>query len=711
MTYRSSILVALILGVVAFQTMKPAPKFDEKEAMILSGVMQFVKQLHFDPKPVDDNFSKQVFKTYLERLDPNKRLLLQSDVDQLKKFELEIDDQVNANTLDFFDISYNLIVERSAKMEAYFQNAIAQTPNLYTDDFIELDSDKKTYAKTPEELQKRWNEQINYEIISRVSYDLKAQSAEDFDGEKKTIDQLKEKAIKDIKEAYKNWFKRMNKLKRSDRFETFISSVSNYFDPHTDYFSPKDKQDFDINMGGRLQGIGARLQQDGDHVKISSLVPGGPAAKEKSLEVNDIILKVTQESGESTDITGMFLDEVVQLVRGEKGTKVKLTVKKKDGNTKDITIIRDDVIIDETFARSVIMDIPGLLDNVGYIYLPKFYSTFDNEGGNSCAADIKKELEKLKENNVNGIILDLRNNSGGSLNDVVTMTGYFIEDGPIVQVKSRDASPYVHRDRDKTVQYDGPLIVMVNKYSASASEIIAAALQDYGRAIIVGGESTFGKGSVQRFFSLDQAFRGYDNLKPLGDVKMTVQKFYRVNGGSTQLKGVVPDIIFPDQLKYIKTGETEYDNGMAWTEIAPQRYNQAVVKLENLAIIKANSTERTKNIPFFTLAEDQAIRLKKSQDESNYPLNVDKFTKMLQDRSKAAEAFDKAIEKDIPNLMVKNMKVDEMAMKSDTSKIARNEDWIKSLKKDAYIFETLHIMHDMIATEKSFAQIAQKLKN
>ena len=404
-----------------------------------------------------------------------------------------------------------------------------------------------------------WKDFLTYEVITRL--DRKIDEQETSKEAKKTEAQLLEDVRKDIKKTFGDWFNRLKKLRRSDRFETYVGSICNYFDPHTDFFNPKEKQDFDINMGGKLEGIGARLQQDGDNIKVSDIVTGGPAWKGKELEANDIILSAAQEGKEAVDLTGMRVDDAVTHIRGKKGTKVTLTVKKQDGTVKQITITRDEVILDESFARSVIFDMPGVINNIGYIKLPKFYSSFEKEDGNSCAVDVAREIEKLKANNVNGIILDLRNNTGGSLNDVVDMSGLFIEEGPIVQVKSRQARPYVHQDRDERVQYAGPLIIMVNNMSASASEIIAAAMQDYGRAVIVGSASTFGKGSVQRFFDLDKAVSGSDELKPLGEIKMSVQKFYRVNGGSTQLKGVIPDVVLPDNYMYIEVGEKEYENG------------------------------------------------------------------------------------------------------------------------------------------------------
>lgn len=671
-------------------------------------MLQYVENVHYAPKPIDDELSKFVFKTYLERVDAGKRYFTQSDIDQLKMYETSIDDEINSRTFDFFNQSLTILDKRMALGEQYYNEIIEQPFELDQNRKIELDEEKKPYARDEAELKKYWKDFLTYEVITRLDRKLDEQA--DSKEAKKTEAQLLEEVRKDIKKTFGDWFGRLKKLRRSDRFETYVGSIANYFDPHTDFFNPKEKQDFDINMGGKLEGIGARLQQDGDYIKVSDIVTGGPAWKGKELEANDIILSAAQEGKEAVDITGMRVDDAVTHIRGKKGTKVTLTVKKQDGTIKQITITRDEVILDESFARAVIFDMPGVINNIGYIKLPKFYSSFENEKGNSCAADVAKEIEKLKANNVNGIILDLRNNTGGSLNDVVEMSGFFIEEGPIVQVKSRQARPYVHQDRDERVQYAGPLIIMVNSMSASASEIIAAAMQDYGRAVIVGSASTFGKGSVQRFFDLDKAVSGSDELKPLGEVKMSVQKFYRVNGGSTQLKGVIPDVILPDNYMYIEVGEKEYENAMTWTEIEPQPYSQHVVKIENLASIVEKSRKRVSGDERFKSVQENAKRLKKNRDESVVSLSLKDYRSQMDALEKESKKYDELFKGDLKGFSVKNLPQDMDGLAADESKKARNDDWFKEMKKDFYLTETMQVMKDMITGEKSFGYLVDKIK-
>jgi carboxyl-terminal processing protease len=386
-----------------------------------------------------------------------------------------------------------------------------------------------------------------------------------------------------------------------------------------------------------------------------------------------------------------------------------LTIKKKDNSVVDVAIERDEVQLEDGKAKSVLINIPNKVQNIGYIHLPKFYSSFESDGGNSCATDVADEIKKLKAQNVNGIILDLRNNSGGSLNDVVDMSGFFIESGPIVQVKGREDRPMLHQDKDKSVLYDGPLVIMVNQYSASASEIIAAAMQDYNRAIIVGSNSTFGKGTVQRFYDLDRVSNGYEEYKPLGNVKITMQKFYRVNGGSTQLKGVVPDVILPDIYHYIETGEKEYDNPLTWTEIEATKFGQSVVLLENKNKIIENSKQRLAKNNDFNLILDRALKLKKERDESKYPLKLNSYRAMIDKRKEDGKKYENIMKNDIANLEISNLSVDLPKINVDESNKAKNDEFIKDLKKDIYLEETMFIIRDMISLEKSFVALQDKI--
>ena len=343
-----------------------------------------------------------------------------------------------------------------------------------------------------------------------------------------------------------------DRLKRKfddeDSFNAYVNTITETMDPHTTFFPPVEKRYFDEQMSGRFFGIGASLREEDGNIKIATLLTGSPAWKSGEITAGDFIIKVAQGKEEPVDITGFIVEDAVKLIRGKKGTEVRLQIRKSDGVIKTVTLVRDEIVQDETFAKSAVINTPK--GKIGFIYLPEFYADFDNPKGARCSDDVRKEVIRLKEQKVDGIIIDLRNNGGGSLYDVVQMVGFFIEDGPIVQVKDRDGKPQVYRDRDKTVLYDGPLGVMVNEFSASASEIFAAAIQDYNRGIIIGSTTTYGKGTVQRNIGLDKTLGILEPNSELGTIKLTLQKFYRINGGSTQLRGVSSDIALPDVLEY-----------------------------------------------------------------------------------------------------------------------------------------------------------------
>ncbi len=683
-----------------------------KERLILNAVLNYLDALHLSPLTLNDDFSVKVFDSYLDMIDPGKRYLIQTEIDELSRYRYDLDDQISNRSFVFFDASEKLIDNAVTRAKSIFNEIIESDLEEVSSYTIQMDSDKRDYPKNEEELALFWKKIIKYDFNGRLDSKIENQNSKieesNANSEKnelqiKTEEELKEEVIKDIKKSYKNWFDNIDKGRRSDKFERYMNAITHLYDPHSDYLNPKSKDDFDIQMGGKLEGIGARLSTDNEMTRVVSIVPGGPAWKGKDLEVDDLISSVTQKGEDAVNVVGMRLDDVVQLIRGDKGTTVILTVRKADGTIRDIEIERDEVIIDEAFARSLILDIPGEMENIGYIRLPKFYSTFEKDDGNSCAKDVKIEIEKLKDKNVNGIILDLRSNGGGSLKDVIDMTGLFIKDGPVVQVKPRNKEAYVYDDEDSEVHYTGPLVVMVNQFSASASEILAAALQDYQRAIIVGSNSTFGKGTVQRFIDLDRAYREYDEIKPLGNLKITMQKFYRINGGSTQLKGVIPDIILPDNYHFIETGEKDYKNALEWSEISAVEYSQDVFPLTEVSSIVMNSENRVKDNPSFQLILENAQRLKRNQEKSEYPLDFAAFDQMKEDRRKEAEKYDNIFKEDVENFVVKNLDVDLEYIKVDESRIARNDDWIDGVKKDIYLEEVMHILKDMQKSKKDLA--------
>lgn len=701
MKYRGPIFLSVLL-VAILAAYLPYPTLDDgnKEAVLMQAVMKGFERMHYSPKTIDDDFSRSFFDLYLERIDAGKRLLTQADIDRLRPYETQIDDQAKASQFEFFNLSVELVEASLAKTQGYYRELLAQ-PFVYTaQEAIELDRDKRDYANSDAELKEYWRKYLKYEVLERVVDKLeeqeKATEEEDEEVEIKTVEELEKEARQKVLETFDDWYDRMNKLKREDRLSVYLNTFTSAFDPHSEYYKPIDKENFNIRFSGRLEGIGARLQLDGEYTKVSNIIVGGPAWKQQELEEDDLIMKVKQEEEEDpVDITGMVLNDVVQLIRGKKGTKVTLTVKKVDGSTKDIVIERDIVIIEEQFAKSLLLEGPGENETIGLINLPSFYADFQNSNGRFSAKDVAAEIEKLKAENVDGIIIDLRNNGGGSLRDVVKMSGLFINKGPIVQVKSRGRAAEVLKDSDPRVQYDGPLVIMVNSYSASASEILAAALQDYGRAVIVGSSSTFGKGTVQRFIDLDRTISGNNEVKPLGEIKLTTQKFYRVDGGSTQLKGVEPDIVLPDSYHYIKTGERDRENAMKWTEISPVDYSQDVADLSSLPEITQRSNLRVMENATFKQILGNAKRLERQRAQTVYPLSTADYREFVDARQAAADQYKDLFDAQV-NTNVRNLAVDLPALEADESKQARNEKWVESVGKDVYLQETLHIMHDLI---------------
>ena len=666
----------------------------DKEAAIDQILMQSIKNVHYFPMEVDNNFSEKVFKLYLQRLDYSKKFLIQSDVDELQKYNHSIDEDVNAGTFVFFDKSFDIINKRVDEAKAYYTDILSKPFDFNTDEKVQLDAEKLSFAKDKDALKEEWRKSLKYQTLARM---LEMMDAQDKAKEKsdtvkiKTREELEVDARKKILKNNDDYFKRIKEFDRDDRIETYFNAITGIYDPHTEFFAPKAKANFDISMSGQVEGIGAQLQEKDGYIKVSSIVPGSPSYKQGQLKPGDVILKVAQHGEDPVDVVDMKMDDAVQLIRGKKGTEVRLTVKKPDASVIVIPLIRDIVVMEDSYVQSVILKGKK---NIGYIKLPSFYADFNGKGGRSCSIDMKKELQKLNDEKVDGIIVDLRYNPGGSLQDVVDMTGLFIDTGAVVQVKQREGKAQVLRDRVKGVVYDGPLTIMINSNSASAAEIMAAAIQDYHRGVIVGtSPASFGKGTVQRFYDLDDYVPpAYASVKPLGSVKITTQKFYRINGGATQLKGVIPDITLPDPYYLLDQGEKEQDYPMAWDEIAPAGY-VPVKPAYSIEKLKANSEERVKNSPGFAILSEAAKRLKKQKDDTMVSLNFDKYVAEQKEFRAESKKMDD-LDKEITGTDVVALKADAFP-ESDTVKVNKNKEWFKSLKKDLYLNETISIMNEM----------------
>jgi carboxyl-terminal processing protease len=612
----------------------------------------------------------------------------------MAKYKTKVDDQIQNETFELFDLSVELISRRIAEKESWYQEALAKPFDYKVDEQYETDAKKTEFAKTETELKNKWRQYLQYQTVARLNELMEAQekikAKKDTNAVVRPFDSLEVEARSKVLKTMNDYFKRLKKVNKKDRYASYVNTITAMYDPHTEFFAPRDKKKFDQTLSGQLEGIGARLQQKDEYLKITDLIVGGPAYKQGELKAEDFILKVAQGAGEPVDIKGMDIDDAIELIKGKKGTEVRLTVKKPDGSIKIITIIRDVVEMDETFAHSAI--IQNGKSKTGYIKLPSFYSDFTRTGAHHCSQDIKKEIAKLKAENVSGIVLDLRDNGGGSLSEVVDMAGLFIKDGPIVQERRKDGKIEIDSDRNSDIAYDGPFVVMVNRNSASASEIMAAAMQDYKRAIILGSQS-FGKGSVQSFLELDNyVLPQLDTMKPLGSLKVTMKKFYRVNGGATQLKGVIPDINLPDPYAYIETGEKELDNPMPWDEIEKAQYEP--LKGINYEKLKKLSAERVKKSKEFNLVEQEAKEVKSKKDDSKYSINLEKFVAEAKKYKEENKKYDE-LKNDIKGVDVELLTMDVQRLSVDTTKLNREKKWALNLKKDIYLYEATNVISDM----------------
>lgn len=684
---------AIVVGVIILSSFTLFKYVFDKNDVIFELLFGSLNQNHYAPLKLDDAFSEKVFELYIKRLDYNKKFLLQSDVDELAKSRRDIDDQLLNQRHDFYAKSIEVYNKRLKEKENWSKEILSKTIDFTVDEEYETDYEKTVYSKSEADLKNEWRKMIKYQVILRLDEMLdkqdKAIEKKDSTYKIKSFDSLEVEARRKTLKANEDWFKRLNKITPRERFSTFANAITGVYDPHTEYFAPKEKKKFDQIMSGQFEGIGARLQSKDGALMVDEVIVGSPSYKQGELKKGDQIIKVGEGTKEPVDITNMDIDEAIEHIKGKKGTEVRLTVKKTDNTIKVIPIIRDVIEIEETFAKSAVLENKN---KIGYIYLPSFYTDFTRTGARGCSNDMRKEIEKLKKQNVKGIIIDLRDNGGGSLQEVVMMAGLFFPKGPVVQVQGKNNMRNVMEDRSPDVVWDGPLTIMVNHNSASASEILAAAIQDYKRGVIIGTQS-FGKGTVQSFVDLDNfLLPQFDTIKPVGQVKITQQKFYRINGGATQLKGVVPDVLLPDPYEFIDLGEKEMDNPMPWDEIPKADYVE--FKNINYSSIIKNSQARVKKSSQFNLIESQAKEVKSKRDDTKYSLNLEKFRteqKQLREQNKKYEE----LRKEIKGFSGQLLSDDVTKFGSDTTRLNRENKWVKNVTKDIYIYEATNVINDI----------------
>lgn len=684
------IISGIISLVIYFEISNVNFSSDEpnKDRLLVDLVSYVLDKLHYDPQIINDDFSIKVYDDFIDAVDSQKRFLLKSDLELFSQFKLSIDDQINSSDIAFFNIVYETLKTRIDEVEGFYSEILEVPFSFQIDEEINLDYENLEYASNTAELKKTWRKRLKLSALDGYA------SKKEIKDNKKAISEveIEKESRTAILENLKDFFQFNSELERSDWFSIYLNSIVTQFDPHTSYLAPEAKEAFDQNISGKFQGIGARLFKRNQQVEISEIIIGGPVWRDNLLNVGDIIIAVAQSADEEpTEISLMKLNDATDLIKGEKGTNVFLTVKRVDGGVEQIQITRDIVELEETYAKSsIIKDDSNVY---GLINLPRFYVDFDDYGERNAASDIKKEILELKNKDINGLILDLRNNGGGSLKTVVDITGFFIEKGPVVQVKSIGGRKEILKDNDPSIIWDGPLVILVNEFSASASEILAAALQDYDRAIVLGSKQTYGKGTVQNIIDLNNVISG-NTYGDLGSLKITTDKFYRINGGSTQLEGVKSDLIFPNRYSYIDIGEKDLENPLSWDKIDPARYDNSV-KVFNYAQAITNSKERIGQNEYFSIIDNHAKLIKAKQEDKTISLDYISYKKdqedfkLQSDKLKVIEEFNSPylFEWNDNNLNLNSSYNDDMKEKRDR--------WIESLQKDIYVDEAMNLLKDL----------------
>ena len=695
---RSTLILGLLLtilsGPVAYGFQDTATYEYNRARLIAYLVRRDLEAYHFSHKKIDDNFSGEAFSLYLKDLDGKKRFLLQGDVEKLKTYSDLIDNELDTGTLKLPDVGAEILDRRVAVVRDMVDGLLSKNFDFSKNETIQTDVDKLDYCKTDQELRERWRKLLKYQVLHRYLNMMEDKGAGKADAQKgQSRSDLQKTAREKIRKTYDAYFAQILQEKERDRYNRFFDAVTRAFDPHTDYMPPSTKEDFDISMRGSLEGIGATLQEKDGYIEVIRIIPGGPAFREKELQPADIILKVAQGKGEPVDITDMDIKDAVNLIRGPKGTEVRLTVKKPDGRRVVISIVRDVVQLEDTFVKGTVLKNPAG-GTFGYIRIPSFYRDFEKtrngDAGRNATHDVRAELEKLKAKKIDGLVLDLRNDGGGALTDAVQIAGLFIDAGPVVQIKDSSGRISVLRDSDSGTAYDGPMVVLVNEFSASASEILAGALQDYGRAVIVGGEHTFGKGTVQSIIDLDQTvpFSDVNKYTTLGALKLTIQKFYRVTGESTQYRGVLSDIVLPDRMENLKTGEKYLQYALPWDTVPTTTYVKWQKFRVSLSELRARSKKRLASNKDFEEIEKESTRIGELQKQTVHSLNMAVAKKEMEDEK--SFGGDKASN---PHGASDDVKGDNARL----TEVQRKALWAKEVAGDPYVVEGMAVLHDMIS--------------
>ena len=685
------ITISFVLA--SWNLINPSFQNSNKDKLLIEIVKYVLEKYHYNSIEINDEFSVKMFDAYIELLDSQKKYFLASDYNEFKKYRLKLDDQLIKYDLSFFNLSHEILIKRISEVENFYPSLLDDSFNFNVQEEINLDFENISFPRNEKERKDRWRKQFKYTALDiydiKIS-DQKLNITNDENYIKKSEKELIKESTDLVKKNIKNVFDLMNDLQRKDWFSTYLNSFVIQLDPHTYYFKPEDKERFDMTISGKFNGIGARLSKEEGGIKIVDIILGGPLWKDKKIEIGDEIIKVGENDNDPVDVIGMRLEDAIKLIKGPKDTEVRLTVRKNiDGEIKVIPVIRDEIKLEETYAKSTLIKKNN--KTYGLISLPKFYVDFDNYNNRNCASDVKKEILKLKQEGIEGLVLDLRNNGGGSLQTVVDMTGLFIKEGPVVQVKSFGDRKQVVYDKDPSIFWDGPMVVLVNQMSASASEILAAALQDYNRAVIVGSTQSFGKGTVQNVIDLNRFLS--NSQFDLGALKITTDKFYRINGGSVQVEGVKSDITVPNRLSFIPIGENDEKNPLKWDQIDSANYEKWNGYYNLSEVIKSGNDQIKKN-QFALLVKENAKWIASKQNPKSLTLNYIDYKKSQENDKNYLTKFEgiKNYKNDLEFEFITN---EEDAIENSKEILERRKRWKKGLQSDFQLNEGLKVLDNL----------------
>ncbi len=687
-----AMLIVFSLGSSSAQvTRDPLDLAAKRQRLLTFLVRQQLVVNHFSHKDFDDSLSSAAFELYLKQLDSQKRFLVAEDIRFLSGYAKRLDDEMVSGHIEFPRACREVLKRRIGQVRQMVGKIMAAGFDFSQEEELETDPEKLAFCRTPDELYQRWRRTLKYQVLWRY-LEMQGEEAQKGNGSKGKnpgrVDlELMKQAEARVLRSTEHLLDRLQGIEEEDYLDRYYDAICRAYDPHTNYLPPEEIEDFEISMKGSLEGIGATLREEDGFIKVVSIVPGSPAYRQGQLQAEDLILKVAEGEGEPIDVTDSRLRDAVRLIRGKKGTEVRLTIRKPQGTEMVVPIIRGVVQIEETFVRSTVLDsVPGIDGRFGYIKIPTFYRDFSPQKNEKTVRnstdDVRRALQEMARRKTDGIIVDLRNNGGGSLVDAVQIAGLFIPEGPIVQIKNSVGELDVLSDEDPEVWYKGPVVVLVNRFSASASEILAGALQDYRRAVVLGGDRTHGKGTVQAVINLNQAVPslGLDLIQPLGAMKITTQKFYRISGLSTQVQGVEPDILLPDRLAYLKSGERYADYALAWDSVPPASFAPWQKGTGKLDLLREKSRKRLEADSRYRQILDHARRNEQRSENSRFPLSLEALRAELGEMQALKEDSDLF---DPPS--------------AGSSSVA---EWRGGLSKDFDVGEAVHVLDDLLHNDR-----------